>query len=144
MPTLLVELTGDAAAYPADTERMFAALETRRQRELVAQASLLAENPTLKAALDTYQAEARTSSDEVKAQLLATIDGELKKVASSVESDAVVLIEDRTLGTIRTEVRCASCDSHLGHVFTGEGYEVPTDQRWCINSVSLKIEPSGP
>ncbi len=59
------------------------------------------------------------------------------------ESDAVVLIEDRTLGMARTEVRCASCDSHLGHVFTGEGYDVPTDQRWCINSVSLKIEPSG-
>ena len=75
------------------SQRMFAALETRRQRELVAQASLLAENPTLKAALDTYQVEARTSSDEVKAQLLATIDGELKKVASSVESDAVVLVD---------------------------------------------------
>ena len=58
------------------------------------------------------------------------------------ESDAVVLIEDRSLGTIRTEVRCAACDSHLGHVFTGEGYEVPTDQRWCINSVSLNLEPA--
>ena len=58
------------------------------------------------------------------------------------ESDAVVLIEDRSLGTIRTEVRCASCDSHLGHVFAGEGYDVPTDQRWCINSVSLNLEPA--
>ena len=57
------------------------------------------------------------------------------------ESDAVVLIEDRTLGTTRTEVRCAACDSHLGHVFTGEGYDVPTDERWCINSVSLQLEP---
>ncbi len=57
------------------------------------------------------------------------------------DSDAVVLIEDRTLGVTRTEVRCAACDSHLGHVFTGEGYEVPTDQRWCINSVSLHLEP---
>jgi len=57
------------------------------------------------------------------------------------ESDAVVLIEDRTLGTTRTEVRCAACDSHLGHVFAGEGYDVPTDQRWCINSVSLTLEP---
>ena len=57
------------------------------------------------------------------------------------EDDAVVLIQDRTLGMARTEVRCARCDSHLGHVFEGEGYDVPTDQRWCINSVSLTLEP---
>ena len=56
-------------------------------------------------------------------------------------NDAVTLIEDRSLAPrIRTEVRCATCDSHLGHVFEGEGYDVPTDQRWCINSVSLILE----
>jgi peptide-methionine (R)-S-oxide reductase len=56
-------------------------------------------------------------------------------------SDAVTLIEDRSLAPrIRTEVRCAKCDSHLGHVFEGEGFDVPTDQRWCINSVSLILE----
>jgi len=56
-------------------------------------------------------------------------------------NDAVTLIEDRSLAPrIRTEVRCASCDSHLGHVFEGEGFDVPTDQRWCINSVSLILE----
>jgi peptide-methionine (R)-S-oxide reductase len=54
--------------------------------------------------------------------------------------DAVVLIQDRSLGRTRTEVRCAACDSHLGHVFESEGYDVPTDQRWCINSVSLSLE----
>ena len=55
--------------------------------------------------------------------------------------DAVTLIEDRSLAPrVRTEVRCTSCDSHLGHVFEGEGYEVPTDQRWCINSVSMILE----
>ncbi|XVQ08807.1 peptide-methionine (R)-S-oxide reductase MsrB [Spirillospora sp. CA-255316] len=57
------------------------------------------------------------------------------------KSDAVVLIEDRSLGMVRTEVRCATCDSHLGHVFEGEGYGTPTDQRYCINSISLTLEP---
>ena len=54
--------------------------------------------------------------------------------------DAVILLKDRSLGRVRTEVRCAACNSHLGHVFEGEGYDVPTDQRWCINSVSLTLE----
>ena len=58
------------------------------------------------------------------------------------EDDAVILIEDRSFGSsVRTEVRCAACDSHLGHVFEGEGFGTPTDQRWCINSVSLILEP---
>ncbi|GAA3397770.1 peptide-methionine (R)-S-oxide reductase MsrB [Cryptosporangium minutisporangium] len=59
-------------------------------------------------------------------------------------SDAknVVLIEDTTLGMRRVEVRCAACDSHLGHVFHGEGYGTPTDDRYCINSISLTLEPT--
>ncbi|RZS89494.1 peptide-methionine (R)-S-oxide reductase [Motilibacter rhizosphaerae] len=57
-------------------------------------------------------------------------------------SDAVELISDRSLGMVRTEVRCAACGSHLGHVFEGEGYPTPTDQRYCINSVSVRLEPA--
>lgn len=55
--------------------------------------------------------------------------------------DAVIEISDRSLGMLRTEIRCAKCNSHLGHVFEGEGYGTPTDLRYCINSISLKLEP---
>jgi peptide-methionine (R)-S-oxide reductase len=59
------------------------------------------------------------------------------------EADAVTLVKDHSLGMARVEARCARCDSHLGHVFSGEGYATPTDERWCINSISLTLEPAG-
>ena len=55
--------------------------------------------------------------------------------------DAVEYIDDSTMGMVRTEVRCATCQSHLGHVFKGEGYPTPTDERFCINSIALTLEP---
>ena len=51
-------------------------------------------------------------------------------------------IRDSSLGMERVEVRCAACDSHLGHLFAGEGYPTPTDLRYCINSLSMRLEPA--
>ena len=58
---------------------------------------------------------------------------------SPLAADAVIELGDRAFGSVRVEVRCATCGSHLGHVFSGEGFGTPTDLRYCINSVCLQL-----
>lgn len=54
--------------------------------------------------------------------------------------DRVIERQDNSHGMVRTEVVCANCHSHLGHVFAGEGYDTPTDLRYCINSIAMTFD----
>jgi putative nucleotidyltransferase with HDIG domain len=75
------------------SQRTYAAVESRRQRELQTQAATLAENPTLKAAIDTYAAEAPTATESRRSFWLTTINNELDKVAARIEADAMILAD---------------------------------------------------
>ena len=87
-------------------QRIFGAVERRRQRELQTQAATLAENPTLKAAIDTYAAEMRSGNDTQRSEWLATIANEIDKVAARIDADAVVLA-DATQHTMAAAGRLA-------------------------------------
>lgn len=58
------------------------------------------------------------------------------------KAENVTLKKDVTFGMARTEVICAVCGGHLGHVFEGEGFDTPTDQRYCINGGGLVFVPA--
>src|SRR5688572_10445062 len=74
-------------------QRMLSELEKRQSREVQAQVEILAESPTLKAAVDTYQSEIRRSDASTRAELLRTIERELEKLAARIQPDVLAVTD---------------------------------------------------
>ncbi|CUM68165.1 uncharacterized protein PRCAT00005882001 [Priceomyces carsonii] len=55
--------------------------------------------------------------------------------------NSIKVNRDESFGMVREEMRCSNCGGHLGHIFRGEGYQTPTDERHCVNSICLKFKP---
>jgi hypothetical protein len=93
--TLTIEtrmrVTQEVAANLDASQRVFATIETRRQREAQLQAQNFADSPTLKAALDTWQAEAQPNPGSHTSDLVATVQHEVEKLSSRVSADAVAV-----------------------------------------------------
>jgi putative nucleotidyltransferase with HDIG domain len=95
MLTMRNQVRQAVAANLESSQRMFAALELRRQREMQTQAATIADSPTLVAALDTIQIEGRAHPGTMNPDAIATIERELQKISTRVEADAIVLADAR-------------------------------------------------
>ena len=94
------------AANLSGSQRVFSALETRRQREMIAQTGIIADSPTLKAAIDTYQQETRGQAPPTPA-LLETIDIEMAKLPAQIESADAIVLTDLRQNTMSAAGRAA-------------------------------------
>ncbi len=107
-------------------QRAFATVERRRQGDTIAQAAALAESPTLKAALDTYQAELRFASAPVAATLRATVQREVDKLSGRAAGDALVVVD--SAGRVIASGGRSSAAWHPGSVAAVDDGTEPADR----------------